>query len=308
MIKRIISGMLFATTAHAQQWIPYDYGTTSPNLDVYFTHTYDSDSYKTNSLLIGGYTKENIGAFVGYSEYSSRSFTEYSQVAEVAYKSSIISGKGGARVINGHSNFIGDVEHRGRLSNNLSYGVSGVYDIVDSINGIKNNIRSFYTGMDIDYQPVERVSIAGVLSNTYYTDDNTRQMLRGKMSYVVVPEYGVSVYYKAKAQHDTSPGSKNYYSPKELYENSIGVSIRERFASVVVTGAIDFGIQDATSSNNVKTNQSIHTYQLGIQTSPTTKNGVTYGVVMIQTNSGNNYNSSDGYSWAGINGWVKIPF
>ena len=308
MIKRIISGMVFATTAHAQQWIPYDYGTSSPNLEAYFTHTYDSDLYKTNSLLVGGYTKDNIGAFVGYSEYSGRSFNAYSQVAEVAYKSRLISGKGGVRVIDGKSNFIGDVEHRGRISNNVSYGVSGVYDIVDSMNGINNNVRSLYTGVDIDYQPVERVSIAAVLSNTYYTDDNTRQMLRGKMSYTVVPEYGVSVYYKAKAQRDSSPGSMNYYSPKELYENSIGMAIREKVAGLVVTGAIDFGIQDATSSTNVKTNQSIHTYQVGIHTPPTIKNGVTYGVVMIQTNAGNNYSSSDGYSWTGINGWVKIPF
>lgn len=307
MIKRIISGMVFATTAHAQ-WIPYDYGTSSPNLEAHFTHTYDSESYKTNSILVGGYTKDNLGAFVGYSEYSGRSFNVSSQIAEVAYKSSLLSGKGGIRTTDGRSTFIGDIEHRGKISNNLSYGVTGIYDIVDSTNGINNDVTSLYAGVDIDYQPVDKVSIAGVLSNTYYTDGNNRQMLRGKMSYTVVPDYGVSVYYKTKVQHDSSPGSKNYYSPKELYENSIGVAIREKVVGVVATGAIEFGVQDATSVDNFKTNQSIHTYQVGVQTPPSQKNGVTYGILMIKTNSGNNYNSSDGYSWTGINGWVKIPF
>lgn len=308
MIKSVIFSFAITSSAFAKQWVPYDFGTTTPNVEAHYTYTTDSDKFNTNTLLVGGFSNNGIGAFVGESSYTAKNFSNHSKFAQLCYKKDNLYGKIGVRNINNENVLMGDIEYRHHIEKNLSVGVNVVSDNVDSINGINNNVKFIFTGVDIDYQPIEHVSVAFVVGNTYYSDGNNRQVGRTRVSYVVLPEYWISTYYKGKIQKDTSPGGKNYYSPSELYENSIGISMRERIGNYVVFASVDSGIQDATLNDNSKSNVPIHTYNLSVQTPVTKKDGVTYGGTIIKTNSGNSYSSSDGYSWTGINMWMKIPF
>lgn len=204
-------------------------------------------------------------------------------------------------------NVAAEIEVRLTLTDSLNVGVSASTDIVASEKGLQNGITYTSVSGDVDLQLSEHLGVTFVAADTMFSDDNNRILFASKANYVVFPEYGISTFYRVKAQWNSNPATGNYFSPDHLFENAFGVSFRKNFEGLVYTASIDYGFQNYTMNGNANSTP-IYTYQAGFQTQPGKRNGNSFGVNVISSNNNSINSTSSGYHWYGLSSWIKVPF
>lgn len=203
-------------------------------------------------------------------------------------------------------NIAAEAEIRLTLTDSLNLGVSASTDIVASEKGLQNGVTYTSIGTDLDLQITDHLGIVFVVTDTIFSDSNNRLLFATKASYDILPEYGVSTYYRIKTQWNSNPGTGNYFSPSQLYENAVGVSFRKYYEGIVYTASFDYGFQNYTIDGQNNSNP-VYTYQIGAQTQPGKRNGKSFGVNIISSNNNSINSTSSGYHWYGISSWVKVP-
>lgn len=232
---------------------------------------------------------------------------------------------------------VGTAELKLVMTDTLTIGGTVTRDVVETsgntvyaaIPGSYSNTTATTVALDMDLQLSDNLSIFAQVGETFFSNANERTFVHTKTTYAVLPEYGVSVFGRVKYQYDTNPtdltgdkcynndiaGTVNdgwvcptavpYFSPEQRFTVAPGVQYRKPFAGMVFTGSVEYGKQWTTVQSDT-TSTNIHSWSLGLQTSPGKKTGVTFGATVFGTNANITGNSGD-YNWYGLYSWIKVP-
>lgn len=286
---------------------------TLPSFTEYgFFATHDSGKFASQTAFVGAAASNGIGARVGYSHYSAPGQSFDSPFVQATYvhagKDLSIFGAAGVKTgVNGNV-FIGQFESRKVVSESFAFGFSVNADVVESIASIKNGTSFYSIGANFDYLVAENLNVFVGLYDTEFSDNNSRQTLKTKTTWTFYPEQGVSAYVRTKDQRDSSPGKRDYFSPESSDLIVGGFQIRKFINGLVYTGAIDYGTERITTLGGDVSKNGVYTWNLGLQTAPAKRNGVTFGAMLISSNTSIASSSNENYTWYGLYSWLKIPF
>lgn len=81
--------------------------------------------------------------------------------------------------------------------------------MVETQNSINNNVFYTLTAASLEYKPLERVTLIGMLGDMIFSDTNTRAFMRLKAIYDLIPDYGVTAQIRYRHYHDSNVNVTN---------------------------------------------------------------------------------------------------
>jgi hypothetical protein len=198
---------------------------------------------------------------------------------------------------------VGALDYLQRWTSGNAAGVSLERGIVNSQGGVEDGIMQNTAVLVADYQftPVFNVGLAGGL--TYFSDGNTRPLLRTRWNCELLPAYGLNAYLKTRSYSNSDPDRPQYYSPSRLNEASLGLSARWLAQQhVVVSAAADAGVQSTAAGSDP-----IWSVLLGLA-SPRGQ-ALRWNVGLLATNSSSFLTTESGaYRYLSATARVDMPF
>jgi hypothetical protein len=204
----------------------------------------------------------------------------------------------------GHTTPTGAVDYMRHITANTSIGVSAERDVVDSIRGIEQGLTYNSLMLVLDQQFTPRFSVGAVAGAMWFSDHNTRPMLRTRWNYELLANSGLNAYIKTRTYQDSNPDQGNYYSPRWLAEYSGGLSWRTALGDkAVFFVSADLGHQNTDSGGT-----NIWGARVGLQNHRSRT--VQWQVALETTNNhaGGFSSGGDGYRYTSVTGRLLLPF
>jgi hypothetical protein len=175
----------------------------------------------------------------------------------------------------------------------------GERDIVATREGTDLGLYSTLIGVADDFQLTPRLSATASAAFEDFTDDNTRDLARARLVYVVAPDYGISAQLRTRYFHDSDPNEFDYFSPRWYAEYVPTIAMRRFIDGNQFYVAIGYGRQ-RTSDRNWNPDTLIE----ASWTSPDrgrwfTRLSVGYTNTPVNTN--------DGYAYRYVNAQIVVP-
>jgi hypothetical protein len=127
-------------------------------------------------------------------------------------------------------------------------------DRVETQNSLNNGIYYTMGAASIEQQVVERVTAIAMLGNMYFSDTNTRPMVRAKLIYDLVPDYGVTAQLRYRQYRDTNTTVlNNYFNPDHYSETMIAFGARKRLSGWMLSGTAGVGRQKVSQDPSTTT-------------------------------------------------------
>lgn len=275
------------------------------NGQFFFSH--DSDSFEETRLVTGWTADNGFGLSAGGLHFSAPGWAKNGALLAGTYKENTrqrqIDASLGALDLAGRSYGVGAMDYLQRWASGNSLGFSLERNIVNSKGGIEDGIvqNTAVAVGDYSFTPALNVGLAGGL--TYFSDGNTRPVLRTRWTYELNSDYGLNAYLKTRSYSNSRPGRPQYYSPSRLNEASLGLSARFPVSEqMVFSAAADAGRQ-ATADDT----QSIWSVFLGLASPRTATARWSLGLLATNTSSFLT-TQSGGYRYLSAAGQISIPF
>lgn len=272
-----------------------------------FFYSRDSDSFEELRVGAGWTAANGFGIAGGGVRYAAPGWSENGALLAGTYRQSTrqqqIDASVGVLDLAGEIYGVGTVDYLYRWQSGSALGFSLERNIVNSQGGIEDQIVQNTAVLVGDYQftPVFNVGLAGGL--TYFSDGNTRPVLRTRWNYELIADYGLNAYLKTRSYTNSDPGRPQYYSPSRLNEASLGLSSRflanER---VVISAAADAGVQSTSDDT-----EPIWSVFFGLA-SPRSET-IRWNVGLLATNTSSFLTTQSGaYRYLSATAQVHIPF
>lgn len=308
MKKLLIAALLSASfTVGAQVQ-----GTAPAFIEGGTAYTWDSDKTSTHTVYAGAVNDNGFGARAGIHKFRTPAYSKTGESAQFKYvkldrSNTLVDVNVGVKQLEKTTPYV-DINVFHKLSDKATISGILVSDVVETEKSVKNGINFTTALADVGYNITDRLNFSFIGGASQFSDGNTRAIIRTKTSYAIVPEHGVSVYFRTRDHFDSKPESPNYFSPKQLSQQVMGAQIRKSFGSVQVYTFFDVG--NETLYRETTTSSPIYTAGATVQSTPWTRGGTTFGATAIRTSSSASSSlvGGDGYNWNGVYAWVKIPF
>jgi hypothetical protein len=161
----------------------------------------------------------------------------------------------------GHTTATGALDYMRHITVATGLGVSAERDVVDSIRGIERGLTYDSLVLVLDHQFTPRFNVGAVVGASWFSDHNTRPMLRTRWNFELVANSGLNAYIKTRTYYDSNPYQGNYFSPRWLNEYSGGFSWRTAISDKVVF----FVSADAGQQNTSDAASNIWSARIGLQ-------------------------------------------
>ena len=272
-----------------------------------FFYSRDSDSFEETRIGADWTAANGFGIAAGGVRYSAPGWSENGALLAGTYRQNTrerqIDANLGALDLGGDIYAVGAVDYLQRWESGNALGFSLERNIVNSQGGIEDQIVQNTAVLVGDYlfTPVFNVGVAGGL--TYFSDGNTRPVLRTRWNYELAAEYGLNAYLKTRSYTNSDPGRPQYYSPSRLNEASLGLS--SRFLAqeqVVVSASVDAGVQSTSDDT-----EPIWSVFVGLA-SPRSA-AIRWNVGLLATNTSSFLTTQSGaYRYLSATAQINIPF
>lgn len=309
VLRRALSvagALTIASLAHAQSIDgPGKYGALTA--DTLFSQ--DSDRFQEERTNAGYLFSNGWGLGASFSYYDAPDWSgAYGRGLFGQYHlhdaAQTLDARLGVSDTDGHTTAIGALDYMRHITQSTSLGVSAERDVVDSIAGIEQGLTYNSLMLVLDHQFTPRFTVGAVAGAMWFSDHNTRPMLRTRWSYDLLPNAGLSAYIKTRSYYDSNPALGNYYSPQWLSEYSGGLSWRTALASKVVF----FVTADAGHQNTDGGGTNIWGARIGLQNVHTQK--VQWQVAVETTNdhASGFSGGANAYRYTSVTGKLMFPF
>lgn len=205
---------------------------------------------------------------------------------------------------NGHTTPIGTVDYMHRVTANTSLGVSVERDVVDSIRGIDQNLMYDSLALVLDHQFTPRLTVGAVIGAMWFSDHNTRPMLRTRWNYELIANSGLNAYIRTRTYSDSNAELGNYYSPSWLNEYAGGLSWRVALG----TRAVFFVSGDFGHQNTDGGGANIWSARIGLQNH---RSRYVQWQVAVETTNNHAVGFTGGgnnYQYTAVTGRLMVPF
>ena len=280
---------------------------TAQSVDGSFFYSRDSDSFE-ELRVGGGWTAANgLGIAAAGVRYAAPGWSENGTLLAGTYKQTTrnrqIDASIGALDLAGRVYAVGVVDVLQRWESGNAFGFSAERNIVNSQGGIEDRITQNTAVLvgDYPFTPQFNVGLAGGL--TYFSDGNTRPVLRTRWNYELVADYGLNAYLKTRSYTNSDPGRPQYYSPSRLNEASLGLSARWLAQEQVVVSAwADAGVQSTSDDS-----EPIWSVFVGLA-SPRSA-AIRWNVGVLGTNTSSFLTTQSGaYRYLSATAQINVPF
>lgn len=127
-------------------------------------------------------------------------------------------------------------------------------DRVETQNSLNNGIYYTLAAVSIEQQLAERLSAIMMAGNMYFSDSNMRPLVRARLIYDLIPDYGVTAQIRYRQYRDTNINLPNNYFNPSTYNESMGVlGIRKRISGWVLSGTAGVGRQSVNQDPSTTT-------------------------------------------------------
>lgn len=147
----------------------------------------------------------------------------------------------GVSEVGGRVRGVFDGSWNARLGRNAGVELVGQRDFVETRAGLDAGATSNFAAAAVDYAATDRLTLIGLAGVQYYSDDNRRAHMRGRLIYSVMPEEGLSIQVRARGYDNTRPGGTLYFNPDTYREADAGLRLRRSIGEWRVLAAAGGG-------------------------------------------------------------------
>ncbi len=155
---------------------------------------------------------------------------------------------------NGHQLVTTDSNYGFRVTDSTKAEVMVNRDRVETQNSLNNGVYYTLGGVVVEQQVLERLTAILMGANMYFSDTNTRPIVRAKLIYDLVPDYGLTAQLRYRQFRDTNTNvANNYFNPSSYNETMIAFGARKRIAGWILSGTAGVGRQTVNQDPSTTT-------------------------------------------------------
>jgi len=174
----------------------------------------------------------------------------------------------GYNLENSHQLVITNSNYGFRLTDTTKAELMLNRDRVETQNSLNNGIYYTLGAASIEQQLFERLSAIVMAGNMYFSDTNTRPLVRAKLIYDLAPDYGLTGQLRYRQYRDTNTSvPNNYFNPSTYNEAMIAFGLRRRIEGWMLSGTAGVGRQTVNQDPSTTT----QLYEISV-TSPVNSN------------------------------------
>ena len=155
---------------------------------------------------------------------------------------------------NGHQLVTTDSNYGFRVTGSTKAEVILNRDRVETQNSLNNGIYYTLAAASVEQQVLERLTAIAMVGNMYFSDTNTRPIVRAKLIYDLVPDYGLTAQLRYRQYRDTNTNvANNYFNPSTYNETMIAFGARKRISGWMLSGTAGVGRQTVNQDPSTTT-------------------------------------------------------
>lgn len=160
----------------------------------------------------------------------------------------------GYNLENGHKLITTDSNYGFRIGDSTKAELLLNRDRVETQNSLNNGIYYTLGAASIEQQVLERLTANAMLGNMYFSDTNTRPIVRAKLIYDLIPDYGLTAQLRFRQYRDTNTTvPNNYFNPDHYTETMIAFGVRKRISGWMLNGTVGVGRQKVSQDPSTTT-------------------------------------------------------
>ena len=160
----------------------------------------------------------------------------------------------GYNLENGHKVITTDSNYGFRVTEVTKIELMLNRDRVETQNSLNNGIYYTLGAASIEQQLLERLSAIVMAGNMYFSDTNTRPIVRAKLIYDLVPDYGLTAQLRYRQYRDTNTNvPNNYFNPSNYSEAMVAFGAKKRIAGWMLSGTAGVGRQAVNQDQSTTT-------------------------------------------------------
>jgi len=160
----------------------------------------------------------------------------------------------GYNLENGHKLITTDSNYGFRVTDSTKAELMLNRDRVETQNSLNNGIYYTLGAASVEQQVLERLTAIAMVGNMYFSDTNTRPMVRAKLIYDMVPDYGLTAQLRFRQYRDTNTTlPNNYFNPDHYTETMVAFGARKRIAGWMLSGTAGVGRQKVSQDPSTTT-------------------------------------------------------
>ncbi|MCX4145192.1 MULTISPECIES: hypothetical protein [Paraburkholderia] len=283
---------------------PGKYGTLTG--DALFSN--DSDHFNEERANIGYLFPNGWGLGASVTHYNAPDWSVYGRGLYGQYRQhdaqQIVDAQLGVMDTGGYATPTGMLDYMRHISGDTSLGVSAERNVVDSISGIEQGLTYNSLMLVLDHQFTPRFTVGAVAGAMWFSDHNTRPMLRTRWNYELVANSGLNSYIKTRNYYDSNPNRGDYYSPRWLAEYSGGLSWRAALSDK----AAFFVSADLGRQNTENGGVNIWGARIGLQNHRSRTMQWQVAVETTNNHTAGFAGGGSGYRYTSVTGRFMFPF
>ncbi|MGI9142473.1 MAG: hypothetical protein ACR2IJ_04720, partial [Fluviibacter sp.] len=155
---------------------------------------------------------------------------------------------------NNYGVLLTDSQYSLSLTNYLRAEILLNRERVETQNSINNNIYFTMRASSLEFQPFERLTFVAMGGDMFFSDTNTRALMKLKGIFTLIPEYGVTAQVRYREYHDSNINlSRNYFNPENYYETMGVLAVRKRINGWMINGTGGLGRQSINNHPSTTT-------------------------------------------------------
>jgi hypothetical protein len=160
----------------------------------------------------------------------------------------------GYNLQNGHKLITTESNYGFRLTESTKAELILNRDRVETQNSLNNGIYYTMGAASIEQQLLDRLTGIVMAGNMYFSDTNTRPIVRAKLIYDLIPEYGLTAQLRYRQFRDTNTTvPNNYFNPNQYSETMIAFGARQRISGWILGGTAGVGRQNVNQDPSTTT-------------------------------------------------------
>lgn len=125
---------------------------------------------------------------------------------------------------------------------------------VETQNAIRSNVYYTLPAVSLEYQLLDRLTIVAVGGSMFFSDANSRPLLRLKLIYALLPDEGVTAQLRYRQYRDSNTNvPNNYFNPANYYEGMFALGLRRRVSGWMLDGTAGIGRQSVNDQSTTMT-------------------------------------------------------
>lgn len=268
----------------------------------------DSDHFNEERANLGYLFPNGWGLGASVTHYDAPDWSDYGRGLYGQYRQhdaqQTVDARLGVMDTGGNTALTGMLDYMRHISGDTSLGVSAERDVVDSIIGLEQGLTYNSLMLVLDHQFTPRFTVGAVAGAMWFSDHNTRPMLRTRWNYELVANSGLNAYIKTRNYYDSNPYLGDYYSPRWLSEYSGGLSWRTALSDK----AVFFVSADLGRQNTENGGVNIWRARIGLQNHRSRTMQWQVAVETTNNHAAGFAGGGGGYRYTSVTGRLLFPF